>query len=154
VTNRVADYCGFAVRFVGLGYLVLWPFATANPLGVSRLCRPEMLPWRLLCDWPQFIHLTPGLHLIGLFCAGLLAIHLALRLAARIKRARAARTNTALALTVRVPAALTRTSQRPRFETPLPKVKPRSEFGLRPGPRRRGDSALVSPASKAKALAE
>jgi len=145
VTNRVVDYCWFAVRFIGLGYLAVWPFATANPLGLTRLCRPEALPWRLLCHWPQLVHLTPGLHLIGLLCAGLLAGHLALRLAARIKRARAARANAERALTLRVPAALTRT---PPFEAPLPKVKPRSEFGLRSGPRRRGDSGVSSSATK------
>ncbi len=140
MTNRVVDYGGFAVRFVGFGYLVLWPLSTPNPFGLIRLCRPDALPWRLFCHWPRLIQLTPGLHLIGLFCAGALAVHLALRLAARLRRARARRAEAARAVNVRVPEALARAPQRPVFTAPLPKIKPRSEFGLRPGPRSRGRS--------------
>ena len=154
VSNRVVDYCGFAVRFIGLGYLVLWPLASSDPFGLARFCRPQARYWQLFCHWPQLVHLTPGLHLIGLFCTGVLAIHLALRLAARFKRARARRANAALALTARVPAALARAPQRAGLVAPLPKVKPRSQFGLRPSPRGPPNSGVVSPRSNRKTPAE
>jgi hypothetical protein len=154
VTNRVVDYGGFAVRFVGLGYLVLWPLSTWSPFGLARWCRPDALSWRLFCHWPQLIHLTPGLHLIGLFCAGALAVHLALRLAARLRRARAERVERARAANIRVPQALARAPQRSVFAAPLPKIKPRSEFGLRAGPRSRGRSGVSSSASKPKTHVE
>jgi hypothetical protein len=34
--NRVKDYVQFAVRFVGLGYLALWP-VTAHDNGIAAL---------------------------------------------------------------------------------------------------------------------
>jgi hypothetical protein len=140
VTNRVVDYCGFAARFVGLGYLVLWPLTRPDPFGLARFCRPETLPWRLLCHWPHLFNLTPGLQLIGILCAGWLGVHLLLRQVQRWRRARAARANAALTLTARVPDAAP--LQRAPFLAPLPKVKPRSQFGLRAAPRERSDSRV------------
>jgi hypothetical protein len=140
VNNRVGDYCAFAVRFVGLGYLVLWPLASPDPFGLARFCRPGAP--HLLCRWPHLLDLTPGLHLIGISCAGALGIHLLLRAAARWRRARAQRAQAGVALNARVPAALSRRPQRPPFQAPLPKIKPRSHFGLRAAPRRLHDSGV------------
>lgn len=154
MTNRVVDYGAFAVRFVGFGYLALWPLSTPDRFGLGRLCRPDAPGWRLFCHWPQLIHLTPGLHLIGVFCAGALAVHLTLRLAARFRRARAKRADAARAANVGVPQALARTPQRSVFAAPLPKIKPRSAFGLRPSPRSPSHSAVSSPASQSKTHVE
>ncbi len=147
MANRVVDYCGFAVRFVGLGYLVAWPFTAPDALGPAARCARHVL--LLPCHWPRFVHLTPGLHLLGMACAGVLAVDLALRAARRVKRARLARANTASMHTTRLSATLARAP----LEPPLPKVKPRSQFGLRPSPRSRGDSGMSAPAAKPKAPA-
>jgi len=152
VTNRVVDYCGFAVRFIGLGYLVLWPLARPDPLGLAGLCRSGAL-WRaarFLCHWPQFVTLTPGLHLLGILCVGWLAIWILWRQGVRFRRAHAARADAALALSTRIAVV----PGRPAFVAPLPKVKPRSQFGLRGGPRGKDDSGIVSSASAAKTLAQ
>jgi hypothetical protein len=148
VTNRVVDYCGFAVRFVGLGYLALWPLARPDPFDLARFCRPDALPWRFLCHWPQLISLTPGLNLIGIFCAGTLGIQLALQQAARWRRVRALRAGASLALAARVPAARAGPPRRSPFAAPPRKVKPRSHFGLRPGPREPRGSGVISAVSK------
>jgi hypothetical protein len=150
VSNRVRDYCGFAVRFVGVGYIALWPLAVSDSFGPAGLCRPHAMPWELFCHWPQLIRLTPGLHLIGIACAGALAIYLALRAAARLRRAHASQANAALTLTAGVPPGFTRTP----FVAPLPKVKPRSQFGLRGDPPSRGNSGVSSPTSKPKTPAQ
>ena len=151
VTNRVVDYCAFAVRFVGLGYLVLWPFSTPDPFGLARFCRPDTPLWRFSSHWPQLVSLTPGLHLIGILCAGCLGIHLLLRQVARWRRGCA---NAALAATAHVPAAPAPTQQRAPFVKPLPKVKPRSEFGLRGAARRLRESGVDLPARQSKAAAK
>jgi len=151
VKNRVGDYCAFAVRFVGLGYLVLWPLASPDPFGLARFCRSDA-PY-LLCRWPHPIELTPGLHLIGVFWAGALGIHLLLRGLARWRRVQAQRAQAAMMFDARVPAALLRRPQRPPFQAPLPKVKPRSQFGLRAVPRRARDSGVSSNAAPPKPAA-
>jgi len=146
VTNRVGDYCRFAVRFVGLGYIVLWPLATPDPFGLAGYCRRDAPLWHFFCHWPHLLNLTPGLHLIGIFCTGVLGVHLLLRAAAHWRRARARRADAALAFNARLPAALMRTPQRPPFRAPLRKVKPRSHFGLRAAPRRGLDFGVKSAA--------
>ena len=151
MNNRVGDYCAFAVRFVGLGYLVLWPLASPDPFGLARFCRSDA-PY-LLCHWPHPIELTPGLHLIGVFCAGAIGIHLLLRGLARLRRAQAQRAQAAMALDARVPAALLRRPQRPQFQAPLPRVKPRSQFGLRAAARQPRDSGISSNARPPKPAA-
>ena len=151
MNNRVGDYCAFAVRFVGLGYLVLWPLASPDPFGLARVCRPNA-PY-LLCRWPHLIDLTPGLHLIGILCTGALGIQFILRALARWRRARLLRAQAGLALNARVPAALLRRPQRPPFQAPLPKIKPRSQFGLRAAPRRPRDSSVSSNAAPPKPAA-
>jgi hypothetical protein len=149
VTNRVADYCGFAVRFIGLGYLVLWPFSTPDPFGLVQFCRPDT-PFRyLFYHWPQFVHLTPGLHLIGILCAGYLAIRLLFR-----RRARASHANGALTPSASDPATLAGALRRAPLVKPPPKVKPRSEFGLRGSARRVRDSSVDLPTRRPKVAAK
>ncbi|MEJ2435773.1 MAG: hypothetical protein P8Y53_22510 [Pseudolabrys sp.] len=158
MTNRVIDYCGFAVRFVGLGYVVVWPLSTPDPFALARFCRPRAAPWQWLCHWPQLVHLTPGLHLLGLVCAGALAAHLALRQAARWRRAQVLRASTARALAMDPPpVAEARPPRHSAFAKPPPKVAPRSQFGLRQGPlrdARRARDLRVSSPSRARMPAE
>lgn len=141
MNNRVGDYCAFAVRFVGLGYLVLWPLASPDPFGLARFCRPNAV--YLLCHWPHPIDLTPGLHLIGLFCVGALGVRALLHGLTRWRRMHAQRAQAAMTLDARVPAALLRRPQRP-FQASLPRIKPRSQFGLRAVPRQSRDSGVSS----------
>ena len=149
MTNRVGDYCGFAVRFVGLGYLVLWPLASPDPFGLARFCRPDAPFWYLLCHWPHLLNLTPGLHLIGIFFAAALGIHLLLRTAVRWRRERGQRAGAGSALSAHVPAA----PQRTPFRAPLRKVKSRRQFGLRAAPRPMRDSGVSSAATRPKPAA-
>ena len=152
MVNRAVDYFRFAVGVVGLGYLLLWPLTTPHPFGISRFCRPQAESWpgEWLCHWPQLVRLSPGLHLIGLSCAGALAIHVALRQAARWRRARELRTGVTAALGARrLPGTISRPPRQSAFAKPLPKVKPRSQFGLRVGPRTTRHSGVSSP-SKAR----
>jgi hypothetical protein len=146
VTNRVVDYCAFAVRFIGLGYLVLWPFSTPDPFGLARFCRPDTPLQRFFYHWPQLVTLTPGLHLIGILCASYLAIRLLFR-----RRARALHANGALTPSVNDPATLAGTPQRAPLVKPRPKVKPRSEFGLRGSARRLRDSEVDLPTRRSRA---
>jgi hypothetical protein len=153
VTNRVADYCGFAVRFIGLGYLALWPFSTPDPFGLAQFCRPDTPFQYLFYHWPQFVHLTPGLHLIGILCAGFLAARLLLRQSARWRRGRPVHANADLASSACDPSVLARL-QRAQFAKPPPKVKPRSEFGLRGSARRVRDSSVDLPTRRPKVAAK
>jgi hypothetical protein len=101
--NRVWDYAGFIVWFMGLGTIVLW---------LAGLFGHLMLP--------------PALLLIGLASAGFVAVRLLLLAIARwrvpfgIARAAAA---------VRAPAVVIKPP--PKHVRSLPTVKPRDHFGLR-----------------------
>ena len=101
--NRVWDYAGFIVWFMGLGYIVMW-----------------------LIGSPEHRMLPPILHMVGLASATFVAVRLLLLAIARwrvpvsVARAAAgARTSDAV---LKPPQKATR---------PLPTVKPRSHFGLR-----------------------
>jgi hypothetical protein len=102
--NRVWDYAGFAVWFIGLGTVVLWL--------VGSFEHP-MLP--------------PALHTVGLASATFVAVRLLLLAIARwrvpfgVARAAAA---------ARAPAAVIK-SPPPKPVRSLPTVKPRDHFGLR-----------------------
>lgn len=153
MTNRVGDYCAFAVRFVGLGYIVLWPLAVSDPFGLARFCRRDGSLWQVFCHWPHLLSFTPGLHLIGVFCAGALGIHLALRRLTCWRQTRLSRASAVAAPNARVAAALARAAQPPLFRAPLPTVKPRSHFGLRQAPRRPRESGVSSNATPPKQAA-
>jgi hypothetical protein len=117
--NRVIDYCGFAMRFVGVGYVALLPLAA--PGTADGVCQ-KSVPEPYLCYLPHVFTLPPGLHLIGLACLSGFGMSVIARQLVRWWRGRAQR---ALVLTARMPAALIRprASRRP--------VKPRRHFGLR-----------------------
>ena len=123
--NRVGDYCGFAMRFVGVGYVALLPLAV--PPAADAACQtPAPAPAHYLCYLPHLFSLPPGLHILGVICAGGLGIYLIVRRLSRWRRDRAQR---ALTLAARMPAALTRPARR----MPARPVKPRSHFGMRGG---------------------
>ena len=123
--NRVCDYCGFVVRFLGVGYLAVWPLAEPGPLAAIGVCDgAHMLAG--LCRLPHWLPLPPGLHAIGLICALYVAPWLSLRPLARWRRRR---TRDAVALAARVPAVTRPVAQKPLY--PRATVKPRNEFGLR-----------------------
>jgi hypothetical protein len=119
--NRVGDYCGFAMRFVGAGYIMLLPLAA--PPAADAACQA---PAHYLCYLPHVFSLPPGLHVLGIICAGGLAVYLVVRRLSRWRRDRAQR---ALTLAARMPAALARPARR----TSARPVKPRSHFGMRGG---------------------
>jgi hypothetical protein len=121
--NRVGDYCGFAIRFVGVGYIALLPLAAPPP--VAKAACQTLAP-DYLCYLPHVFSLPPGLHILGIICTGGLGIYLIVRRLSRWRRDRAQRT---LVLAARMPAALTRPSRR----APARPVKPRSHFGMRGG---------------------
>jgi hypothetical protein len=118
--NRVGDYCGFAMRFVGVGYIALLPLAASPPAA----CQTLALDY--LCYLPHVFSLPPGLHVLGIISAGGLGIYL---IVGRLTRWRRDRAQRALTLAARMPAALTRASRR----APRRQVKPRSHFGTRGG---------------------
>ena len=102
--NRVWDYAGFVVWFMGLGTMVLW---------LAGLFGQPMLP--------------PALLLVGLASATFVAVRLLLLAIARwrvpfgVARAAAG---------ARGPAAVIKPPP-PKPARPLPTVKPRDHFGLR-----------------------
>ena len=69
--NRVKDYLQFAIRFVGLGYIVLWPL-TAHDVGITALEAQVVCGGGFFgapgmnCAASHSIQLSPGLHLLGL----------------------------------------------------------------------------------------
>jgi len=137
--NRVSDYAGFAVWLLGLGYIMLWPLTAlpdgGEPLAAALIC--ALKPLRFLCGLPHPLILPVGLQFIGCLSAGWVALRLALRLAmrggARLRRARTSRAGAAQALSARIPAmALRQPRRRPML--PLRSVKPRRQFGLRGTP--------------------
>jgi hypothetical protein len=101
--NRVRDYAGFIVWFMGLGTIVLW---------LAGLFGHPMLP--------------PALLLIGLASASFVAVRLLLLAIARWRVPFAVARATAAA---RPPAAVIKSPPRPVRS--LPSVKPRDHFGLR-----------------------
>jgi hypothetical protein len=103
--NRVGDYIGFVVWFVGLGYIVLWLVAMiAEPI------------------------LPPALHAVGLLAACLVAVRLFV-LAHTRRRAPAG----VPAAHARMPATSLESSGKAEAR-PLRSVKPRNHFGLRGTP--------------------
>ena len=105
--NRVWDYTGFVVWFLGLGYIALWPLAA-----------------------PDHLALPPALNFLGTVSAVYVVVSLLLREFMRWRRAPGG-TGAASALAAQNPNAPPR--QNPA--RPLPTVKPRRHFGLRGMPR-------------------
>jgi len=106
--NRVWDYIGFIVWFMGLGYLVMW-----------------------LIGSPEHRMLPPAFHVVGLASATFVAARLLLL---AIARWRAPTSVVRAGAAARAPDAVLKTPPR-KPARPLPAVKPRSHFGLRGGVR-------------------
>lgn len=129
--NLVRDYVGFAVRFVGLGYMALWPLTAAGEgvadVDLSFLCGGTFAP----CHWSPALHLSPGLHIAGTLSAAFVLLLLLLR---PLRRWWQNRTATAKIAGPDIIARL-KLVRRPR-PAPLPRryVPRRSEFGLRGAP--------------------
>ncbi|HEX3710846.1 MAG TPA: hypothetical protein VHV56_13295 [Pseudolabrys sp.] len=104
--NRVGDYIGFVVWFIGLGYVVLW----------------------LVAKFDQPI-LPPALHAVGVLAACFVALRLLML--AHLRRCASAASAAVAAQVVRTPATPPDPSRAVRA---LPPVKPRSHFGLRGTP--------------------
>jgi hypothetical protein len=124
--NRLRDYMGFAVCFAGLGYLAIWPLSvngsTGTLFGASILCRaaaPALLS--KLCRAPHPLTLSPTLHALGVLSAAAAALLYCCRTFNRARQAPGADANMQIA----------GGTPPPRPPRPLPRVKPRSEFGLR-----------------------
>jgi hypothetical protein len=132
--NRLRDYVGFAVWFAGLGYMAIWPLSASGSggalFGASVLCHAPASFGVLaaLCRAPHPLTLSPTLHVLGLLAAIAVVLRLACRALGCARRARAAGTNAA-----RVRRIHASPMPPPRSEPlpPLPRVKPRNQFGLR-----------------------
>ncbi len=126
--NRLRDYIGFIVRFLGFGYLALWPLtsngAGGTLFGASILCRAGGLD--RLCHAPHLLALPPALHAMGLLSLLAVAGQFIWRLVRRAKQKGVARVLMIPAL--RFDRLLRQPASRPRRHRP---VRPRDHFGLR-----------------------
>ncbi|MGN6572643.1 MAG: hypothetical protein ACTHLO_14640 [Pseudolabrys sp.] len=140
--NRLKDHLCFAVRFVGFGYVVLWPVSTpagGDLFGASLLCRAGGAgALDVVCNMPHPLQLGIGLHAVGALCAALAVCDLLLR---GVLRARGRRNAAAIAPAEPVqapPAAAFVPQVRPR-RRPMPPprklTEARTHFGLRGVPR-------------------
>lgn len=133
--NRVRDYFGFAVRFVGLGYIVMWPFAAIGasgvPFGASSLCAGASTGvLRLLCHAPHIVPLPLSLHLLGALSAVAAVLQVLYEYVHRVHAPRAAG-----AAPDELRGAPQAAARRIRLAD-LPRVQPRRHFGLRSAPQR------------------
>ena len=130
--NRIKDYVCFAACFAGLGYIALWPITAdegGGSFGASMFCRGGGPDWLgFLCHSAGPLQLPPGLHALGFMSAVFVTTR---ALADAVKRSRQ-RASPVLATTHTADAPST-SPRRPRQS--LPKVKPRTHFGLRGIPR-------------------
>jgi hypothetical protein len=137
--NRVGDYTHFAVRFVGLGYVGLWPLSSADdsgrPFGAGLFCGEGGSALAdVLCGTPHPLQLSPALHAVGAVAALFVMVRLILRVVRRRRRAPSPAVDEAI-LVARIPGVIPKL---PRQRQPLPPprpVKPRTHFGLRGAPR-------------------
>jgi len=130
--KRVQEYLGFAVWFVGIGYVVLWPLASSadgTPFGGSFVCGTGALA--VLCDFEHPLTLPLGLHVLGALSAMAMIGQLSCR---TLRRLRWPAGFNAVASGPRPPAAIDRLSGRSTLRVAR-RIKPRSEFGLRRTPR-------------------
>jgi len=128
--DRLKEYAGFAAWYLGLGYLVLWPWTAAEPdgrpFGAAILCRGDA-PGHLdfLCHATHPLWMSPGLHAIGFVSTMFVTLRL---MGAALKRSRRASS-------AAPPSGAAAVPPRPQARPPLRKIKPRTEFGLRGVPR-------------------
>lgn len=137
--NRVRDYGNFAVWFVGLGYMALWPLcspdANGRPFGASLFCHDVAGVLNLLCNSEHPLRLPAGLQMLGLLSAVFVVLRLLVRAARRSRRAAVTPSVDISALLARLPATSPPPPCRKRPARPQHPVRPRSQFGLRGAPR-------------------
>lgn len=130
--DRCRDYLGFAVRYFGLSYLVLWPLSTPDRgelFGATFVCGGML---DAVCRLPHPLQFSTGLHLAGAICALLTCGILAVRALARTwPRRRGAGAPEVVAAASPPPWRMRRRPTLP----PRRLVRPRSHFGLRGVPR-------------------
>ena len=137
--NRLKDHFCFAVRYVGMGYVVLWPVSTpagGDLFGAPLLCTGgSARAFDFLCAMPHPLQLGLGLHVAGTLCALAAVLHLLARAIVRAKRRRQPALPGAAEAAAPVRAAV---PARPRLRPgrrPMPpprkQVEPRTHFGLR-----------------------
>lgn len=133
--NRVMDYIRFAVSFMGLGYIVLWPLVAHDnaitPFEGSLVCGDRSY-WVLaaICDPAPILRLSPGLHLIGMFSAIYVLLQFLLRRFRRMRRVPAVELAAPTA-EARMQDVIVRPSGRKPAVRSLRTVRPRAHFGLR-----------------------
>jgi hypothetical protein len=139
--NRFRDYLGFAVQFVGLGYVVLWPLSTpgrGDLFGAPLLCGGRVADAvDVVCGMPHPLRLGVGLHAVGALCAVLATLHLLVRAVGRARSRRGAVADGAAVppAAIAVEAGAKPRLRRRRMPPPHKAVPPRSHFGLRGLPR-------------------
>jgi hypothetical protein len=132
--NRIREYFEFEVRFVGAGYLLLWPVLAHDNafalLNMPIFCGEDaVVPSAPLCDVLPVLQLPPGLHLIGLVSAGYVVFTFALRLPRLLRRFRREPADVDAAQPPALPPAAAQL-RREELLT-LGPVRPRKTFGLR-----------------------
>jgi hypothetical protein len=132
--NRTKDYIGFAVRFAGLGYIVLWPLSSPDGsgklFGASLVCRDGAFALMdLLCHLPHPLRLSPALHAVGFLSALFVIARLLLWAIRRVRRPAGGVAVDASVLAAHIPAL--RRPRRRKPLGPLRPIKPRANFGLR-----------------------
>jgi hypothetical protein len=139
--SRLRDYLGFSVRFVGLGYIALWPLSTpgrGDMFGAALVCHERVgRVLDLVCGWPHPLRLSIGLHVTSALCAVLAMVHLC---AVAAHRARRRRRGPPASVPVEAGPSTVPSPRQPRMSLrlrrrPLPPprkfVPPRAHFGLR-----------------------
>ena len=135
--NLARDYINFAVKFVGLGYIVMWPWSTTRAggdvFGAALVCDGDIgaaiVP---LCHLPHVLRFSLGLHMVGALFAALAVLQLVAGLLF-VERS----PSDAPARARKAPAALLKAAKARLRPLPAPRKlgKPRREFGLRGVPR-------------------
>lgn len=152
--DRVKDYISFAVWFVGLSYVALWPMAV--PDSIAAWLAPQVrgplacgglviVSLQELCRAHEAVALSPGLHWIGTLAAFWVTARLFALLSVRLAQWLLPRAVQRLLAPARLKAALwqpllrqtvMRLIWRRVHRLPPPRYVPRrSHFGLRDGPR-------------------
>ena len=128
---RLKEYAQFAVWFAGLGYVVLWPLIALDldnaGAGNSVLCQLGTAAIsESLCQVARPLALPPPLHVAGMLAAVLVSVQL---LMAGLRMARERQAAASGPTQPIKPPPLSR-----RFQRPVAKLKPRTQFGLRGRP--------------------
>jgi len=130
--DRCRDYLGFAVRYFGLSYLLLWPLSTPGHgelFGAAVVCGGAL---DVLCRLPHPLHFGTGLHWAGAVCALFASADPAIRVLVRARLRRRDPGSSDVAGAVSPPP---RRMRRRPWPPPRRLIRPRSHFGLRGVPR-------------------